>query len=155
MSGRDDQRGGGTITLKAFSVFAHNASILVYERFDHVKKQGFYRPLGGKVEFGEYSADTLRREIREETSMEIENIRLLGVLENIFVYNGRTHHEVDFVYDAEFTDKSAYLKGTLGFTEGDLKMTAKWIPVKYFVETGDPLYPGGLVKLLVDTGYLD
>jgi 8-oxo-dGTP pyrophosphatase MutT (NUDIX family) len=143
----------GEITLKAFCVFSYQGAILVYERFDYVKKQGFYRPLGGKVEFGEYSAETLRRELMEETSMVAEEIRLLGVLENIFVYNGKQQHEVDFVYDGVFTDKSIYSRGYLEFVEGKAKMTAKWMPIKEFTEEKHILYPAGLLQLLIEKGY--
>ncbi len=143
----------GEITLKAFCVFSHQGEILVYERFDYVKKQGFYRPLGGKVEFGEYSLQTIRRELMEETSMLAEDIRLLGVLENIFVYNGKQQHEVDFVYDGVFTDKSVYSRGYLEFVEGKAKMTAKWMPIKEFTGGERLLYPAGLPELLIEKGY--
>ncbi len=143
----------GKITLKAFCVFSHQGAILVYERFDYAKKQGFYRPLGGKVEFGEYSFQTIRRELMEETSMVAEDIRLLGVLENIFVYNGKHQHEVDFVYDGVFTDKSVYSRGYIEFVEGKAKMTAKWMPIKEFLGGEHILYPGGLPQLLIEKGY--
>lgn len=138
----------GEIVVKAFCVFSYGDTILVYQRFDHVKKQGFYRPLGGKVEFGEYSAQALRREILEETSQEIEDVRLLGVLENIFVYNGKQQHEVDFVYDASFRDRSLYAQGSLEFVEGKAKMVARWLPLALFLEQKETLYPAGITGLL-------
>ena len=45
----------------------------------------FQRPLGGHVEFGEYAADTLHRELLEEIGQAVTDVRLLGVLENIFL----------------------------------------------------------------------
>jgi ADP-ribose pyrophosphatase YjhB (NUDIX family) len=50
----------------------------------------FHRPLGGHVEFGEYAADTVRREFVEEISQELAEVRLAGVLENIFTWGGTT-----------------------------------------------------------------
>ncbi len=41
--------------------------ILVFEDFDTVKQQFYYRPIGGTVEFGEKTTDTLKREVMEET----------------------------------------------------------------------------------------
>src|SRR5690554_5947302 len=38
---------------------------------------------GGKVDFGETIIDALKREIREETQLELENIRFAGVRELI------------------------------------------------------------------------
>ena len=50
----------------AICLFSHNGGILVAEGIDAVKGETFYRPLGGGIEFGEYGADTVAREIREE-----------------------------------------------------------------------------------------
>ncbi len=37
----------------AICVFRHHDRILVMEGYDPVKKEHFYRPLGGGIEFGE------------------------------------------------------------------------------------------------------
>lgn len=68
----------------------------------------FHRPLGGHVEFGEYALDTVRREIREEIGQELTSVRLAGVLENIFQWNGVTQHEIVFIFTAGFADEAAY-----------------------------------------------
>ncbi|MEM3794782.1 MAG: NUDIX domain-containing protein, partial [Thermoprotei archaeon] len=103
--------------------------------------------------FGEYSVQALKREILEETHTVVEDVRFLGVLENIFVYNGVQQHEVDFVYDGVFPDESVYSKGRLEFVEGASKMTAKWIPLSKLAQDKQPLYPGGLLQLLKEQGY--
>ena len=56
----------GKIRPLAICVFLHQGRILVSVGYDSVKKQTFYRPLGGKIEFGEPSAETVRRELMEE-----------------------------------------------------------------------------------------
>jgi ADP-ribose pyrophosphatase YjhB (NUDIX family) len=68
----------------------------------------FHRPLGGHVEFGEYAAETVRREFREEIGQELTEVRLAGVLENIFEWDGATEHEIVFIYTAAFADAAAY-----------------------------------------------
>src|SRR5256714_15328548 len=68
----------------------------------------FQRPLGGHVEFGEYALDTVRREFAEEIGQELTGVRLLGVLENIFGWRGRTEHEGVFIFTAAFAVPSAY-----------------------------------------------
>ena len=68
----------------------------------------FQRPLGGHVEFGEYALDTVRREFREEIGQELTDVRLLGVLENIFGWRGGTEHEVVFIFAAAFASAAAY-----------------------------------------------
>lgn len=133
----------------AICVFRNEGRILVAEGVDPVKEQVFYRPLGGGVEFGEYSAEAVVREIREELGAEVRDVRLLGVLENVFTYNGEQGHEVVFVYDAEFAQQSLYKTEQLrGHEEGIGAFEAVWKPVSDFVSGSPPLYPDGLLELL-------
>src|ERR1700727_2924498 len=68
----------------------------------------FQRPLGGHVEFGEYAMDTLHREFGEEIGQRLTGVRRLGVLENIFSWQGGTEHEVVFIFSAALADEAAY-----------------------------------------------
>lgn len=134
----------------AVCLFRHDNRILVSEGFDTVKQDYYYRPLGGGIEYGEMSSDALVREIREELDAEIENVRLLGVLENIFVYDGEQGHEIVFVFDAEFADKSLYRRDEIdGYEqEADLKFKAKWFPLEKIEQTSGRLVPEKLAELL-------
>ena len=55
----------------AICIFRKNDRILVAEGYDPVKNEHFYRPLGGGIEFGEYSEQTIRRELMEEIGAEV------------------------------------------------------------------------------------
>jgi ADP-ribose pyrophosphatase YjhB (NUDIX family) len=68
----------------------------------------FHRPLGGHVEFGEYAADTARRELEEEIGQQITGLQQVGVLENIFDWSAVRQHEIVFVFAASFADEAAY-----------------------------------------------
>lgn len=131
-------------------LFRREGRILVSEALDSAKGDHFCRPLGGGVEFGEYSREALVREIREEVSAEIENLQLLDVLENIFIYEGERGHEVVFVYDAEFQDKSLYEKAELPVYESeiDLRTTARWYSPEELEAKGTRLVPEGLAGLI-------
>jgi 8-oxo-dGTP pyrophosphatase MutT (NUDIX family) len=115
------------IRIVALCVFEVDNRILVFEGFDSVKGITFYRPLGGGVEPGETSKEAIIREMREETGQDIENARLLGVLEEIFTLEGKPDHQIFFVYDAEFIDKSLYQQTVIPVQEdNDEVINAIW-----------------------------
>lgn len=53
---------------------------------------------GGRAEFGESAADTLRREMREELGLDVDIGRLLWIVENFFTFDARRYHEVGFYF---------------------------------------------------------
>jgi len=134
----------------AICLFRRGARILVSEAYDSSKQEYFCRPPGGGVEFGEPSRDAVRREIREELGAEIEGLELLGVLENIFLYEGAEGHEIVFVYDAHFTDKRMYeLDELQGYEqEIDARFVARWYTPDELREKNVRLVPEGLTELL-------
>ncbi|HIK44474.1 MAG TPA: NUDIX hydrolase [Leptolyngbyaceae cyanobacterium M65_K2018_010] len=100
--------------------------LLVHEGYDSVKQVGFARPLGGGIDFGETSAAAVVREIREELGAAITAVRLLGIVESIFDYEGKPGHEIVFVYDGRFVDESLYGQEELAVVEGKRQFTAVW-----------------------------
>ena len=92
----------------ALAVFRDGSRILVEDNAAWDRRDWFYRPPGGGVEFGERAEDALRREMHEEFNAEVTDVRLLGTLESIFDYHGQQGHEIVFVFDARFADASHY-----------------------------------------------
>ena len=135
----------------AICVFRNNDRILVAEGFDEVKNQKFYRPLGGTIEFGEYSDETVRRELLEEIQAEVSDLRYLGTLENIFTFNGKNGHEIVFVYDGKLADQALYEKDLLHGDELGTSFEAVWIDLREIGPGSPPLYPTGLAELLNET----
>ena len=131
-------------------LFRNGAKILVSECFDSEKQDYFCRPLGGGIEFGESSQEAMLREISEEIGTEVENLNLIKVIENIFTYEGKQGHEIVFVYDAEFVDKSWYEKEELTCYESSIntKFTAKWVSLAEIKNKNIRLVPDGLANLL-------
>src|SRR5262245_48772124 len=116
---------------------------------DRVSGGRIFRPLGGGVEFGETAAEAVRRELREELGAGLTNVELLGVLENIFTWEGRPHHEVAFVFGAELLDRSLYGRDQLGkILDADEEVS--WQPLSLFTQPSPPvpLLPPGLLGLL-------
>ena len=132
----------------AICVFQHQDKILVFEEYDFVKKQIFYRPLGGGIEFGETGAETIRREMMEEMNVEVTNLKYLGTLENIFVFNGKTGHEIVQVYDGRLVDPGMYEQAEMSALETDgNQMCVLWKRLDEF-NSESPLYPDGLLEML-------
>jgi ADP-ribose pyrophosphatase YjhB (NUDIX family) len=106
----------------------------------------FHRLLGGHVEFSEYAIDAIHREFGEEIGQRLTGVRLLGVLENIFQWQGATAHEVVFVFRAAFADPAAYEIEEQPIRDrpagGDRVM---WRPAG---AVDPPLYPDGVPGLV-------
>jgi len=125
-----------------------DGAILVAPGYDKVKQQRFYRPLGGEVEFGERAEEAVRREIREELGAEIEDVKLLGVTENIFTFLGAEGHELVWIFEARLTNRTLYEQEVVICDEGGAAFEAHWVSLSLF-EAGDaPLYPDGLLEML-------
>ncbi|MBT2659989.1 NUDIX domain-containing protein [Bacillus sp. ISL-45] len=139
----------GVIRPLAICLFKKGESILAAEGYDSVKKDYYYRPIGGGIEYGEKSLDALKREVHEEISAEIKNMNYLGTIENIFTFNGELGHEIVVVYEAEFVDKAFYDLETFTGKEDDGSIfSLKWIPVSEFGSGKLRLVPDGLLDLI-------
>lgn len=133
----------------AICIFRNQNKILVTQAFEPIKNQVFYRPVGGGIEFGEKSEDTIRREIMEELKQEVTELHYLATIENIFVYNGETGHEIVQVYDGKFNNAELYKQAELiGFEEGAGEFRAVWKNIEEF-SLQSPLYPDGLQEMLL------
>ena len=142
----------GHIRAIVICVFRDGSRILVGDGYDPTKRQVFYRPPGGGIHFGESSESALRREIREELGVEIRNPGLLGVLENLFTFDGEQGHEIVFVYDAELEDRSLYeLETFQGFESNGQIFSALWIDLDSLGPESPPVYPQGLIELLASS----
>ena len=135
----------------AICVFRNNNRILVAEGYDPVKKDTFYRPLGGGIEFGEKSEDTVRRELMEEINAEVGDVWYLGTLENIFVFNGTPGHEIVQVFDGVLKESGLYDQTVIVGKEAEIdeSFTAIWKNIDEFGEGKSILYPTGLLELRI------
>ncbi|HXZ83634.1 MAG TPA: NUDIX domain-containing protein [Acidimicrobiales bacterium] len=116
--------------------------ILVSNSRDEVADMGFQRPFGGGVDFGERGEEALRRELREELGVALGTVRLTGVVENLFVFEGSPGHEILLLYDSEFADSSLYARDVFTGIEARPKIGV-WRDLDNS-EDDVPLYPPGL-----------
>ncbi len=133
----------------ALCIFRRNNELLVAEGYDSRKNETFYRPLGGGIEFGEYSWDAVRREIREEISEEIKNLSFLGTTENIFEHEGIPGHEVIFLFEGDFARSYVYEQDEImGIEDNGEDIRVMWKPIEAFQKGKLILYPDGLTEML-------
>lgn len=105
------------IRAHVLGVFMRGEEMLACRITLHDESLKGYRAPGGGIEFGEHSTTALAREMREELGQEINIIKLLGVSENIFTYEGHPGHEISFIYLAEFTNPEVYKQEKVPYTE--------------------------------------
>lgn len=137
------------IRSAVMGIVRNGDKILIAEGYDSVKKEVFFRPLGGGIEFGEKGADALKREILEELKLEINDIKYKNLIENIFTWEGSRGHELVLVYGFSFSDNSVY--NNEHFEIYDIKdenVKVYWKHISDFKTKNDILYPVGLLELL-------
>ncbi|WP_046213555.1 NUDIX hydrolase [Paenibacillus wulumuqiensis] len=138
------------IRAVALAIIRRNKDqILVQEIISPDCSTTFYRPIGGTIEVGENSQVTLVREIKEELNQEVEEPNLVAVIENIFKVE-EIGHEIDFIYEAEFKDRTLYNREEFEGIEGKELFKAIWKPINDFVKTEESikLVPDGLLEFL-------
>ena len=88
------------LNIRAAVIIIHNNKILVHKNInsDHCTL------IGGRVEIGEDSESTVKREVQEELNKEIEITGYVSTIENFFELKGEKFHEILFIHKAEFTN---------------------------------------------------
>ncbi|QWU47206.1 MULTISPECIES: NUDIX hydrolase [Bacillus] len=131
---------------KAFGIVIHRNRLLVQEY--NTGAETYYRPLGGSIELGEKSANTVIREFKEELHTEVEIIDYLGCLENIFPLDGAIGHEIIQLYSLRLLDTSLYEMEIMNIKDEQTASYAKWIPSTAFIQKEKVLYPDGIIKYI-------
>jgi 8-oxo-dGTP pyrophosphatase MutT (NUDIX family) len=145
----------GPIRVIAICVIRKADRWLVVDGNDPATRRRFCRPLGGGIHTGERSQAAVVRELREEIGMEVSYLCFRGVLENLFDLDGRTHHEIMFVYEGRFVNDLAYEREEfLVHADSGETLRARWRPLSDFTpET--PLVPAGILRLFGGDLYED
>ena len=128
------------IVVKALCIIEQGRKLLLCKSYDNVKKEIFFRFVGGTVNFGEKSEEALRREIREELNSEIENLKFITVIENIFTYEGRKKHEICFLYKGDLARKDLYYKNVIPILDHK-GFPAEWVSISDILGGKVMLYP--------------
>jgi ADP-ribose pyrophosphatase YjhB (NUDIX family) len=138
----------GEIRPIVICIFRHKDRLFVTEGYDSFKKETFFRPPGGAVEFGERSRESIVREIREEMGVQIRDLSYIGMIENIFTYDGKPGHEIVLVYEANFVDSLLYKLKSVRLKDNGDWLVAMWKALTDFRSGSAVLYPDGLLDFL-------
>lgn len=136
------------LNIRAAGIIIHNNKVLCHKNInsDH------YCIIGGRVEIGEDSATTVKREIKEELGKEIEIIGYVGTIENFFEMNNLKYHEIMFVHQVEFKDKEdKKIEYTLKNIEGKEYLQYEWIDLEKIEEY--PIWPKAIQKILKENKF--
>ena len=119
-------------------IVVHDEKLLMVKRATP-PAQGLWTVPGGRVELGEYMVDAVRREVREETGLDVE----VGELAGMFEVLGDPHY---VIFD--------FLAAPTGATEvaaADDASEVRWVPLD---EVGDLECTPRFVELLTAWGVL-
>lgn len=131
------------LNIRAAAIIIHNNKVLVHRNInsDH------YALLGGRVEIGENSEETIKREVIEEIGKEIEITGYISTIENFFEMKGSKYHEIMFVYKAEFKNKEDQkISDTIKNIEGKDYLHYEWLDLSKIEEY--PLRPQVMKEVL-------
>jgi len=105
----------------------------------HENPLGYHRLIGGSVELGETHQEAIIREVDEELGARIIGLTHLGVVENIFRFNGEIGHEIVALYSGALDPMPAEDGGTLTESDGSV-VPVVWRPFED-ADVAVPLYP--------------
>ena len=131
------------LNVRAAAIIIHNNKILTHKSTN----KGHYALIGGRVQIGEDSETTVKREIMEEMGKEIQLTGYVSTIENFFEMQGEKYHEIMFVHQAEFVnEEDKKIEETLNNIEGKDYLKYEWIELDKIEEY--PLRPEIIKKVL-------
>lgn len=136
------------LNVRAAGVIIHNNKVLVHKNInsDH------YALVGGRVEIGENSVDTIKREIKEELGKNIEITGYISTIENFFEMKGSKYHEIMFVHKVEFVDEDdKEIEYTLKNIEEKDYLKYEWLELDKIEQY--PLWPKAIQEVLKENKY--
>lgn len=131
------------LNIRAAGIIIHNGKVLVHRNLE----SNHYALVGGRVEIGEDSISTLKREIQEEMGKDIEILGYVATIENFFEMDNSKYHEIMFVHRAEFSnEEDKRIEDTIKNIEGNDYLQYEWVELDKIDET--PILPKVIKKVL-------
>ena len=114
------------LNIRAGGLIIHNNKILAHK---NVNKDHYCIP-GGRIELGENSENTIKREIQEELGKDIDILEFSSTIENFFYMNEKKYHELYFLYKVEFKNEDdKKIDYTMHNKEGKDYLQYEWLDI--------------------------
>ena len=136
------------LNIRAAGIVVHNGKVLLHRNLE----SNHYALIGGRVEIGEDSATTLKREINEELGKDIDITGYVSTIENFFEMEGSKYHEIMFVHKIEFSkEEDKQIEQTLKNLEGKENLQYEWIDINEIDQY--PILPKAVKSILKESNY--
>lgn len=114
------------LNIRAGGLIIHNNKILAHK---NINKDHYCIP-GGRIELGENSETTIKREIQEELGKDIDILKYSSTIENFFYMNEKKYHELYFLYRIEFkNEEDKKIEYTMHNMEGKDYLQYEWLDI--------------------------
>jgi ADP-ribose pyrophosphatase YjhB (NUDIX family) len=138
---------GGDFIAELLASRFHDGAVLVHRAGD----EPFWTLPGGRAEIGETAEQTIRREMREELSTDVEVRQLLWFIENFFEYDGLSYHEVALYFLIRFpVGSTPMVRNVFDVLDGATPLHFRWVPLEGEALVNLPLLPSFLSSGLTD-----
>ncbi|TVR16551.1 MAG: NUDIX domain-containing protein [Balneolaceae bacterium] len=134
---------------RACAVIVSDEYILLAKHNSPTREEPIWMPPGGGIQFGEPAKEALIREVKEETGLIVEPIRLIWIHE----FLEDPYHAIEFYFECSIAGGALKLGEDPEHTsENQILLDLKFIPFK---ETGSiSLYPSFLKESCKNNGKL-
>ena len=114
------------LNIRAGGLIIHNNKILAHK---NINKDHYCIP-GGRIELGENSETTIKREIQEELGKDIDILKYSSTIENFFYMNEKKYHELYFLYRVEFkNEEDKKIEYIMHNMEGKDYLQYEWLDI--------------------------
>lgn len=119
------------LNIRAGGVIIHNNKVLAHR---NINKDHYCLP-GGRIEIGESSEQTIKREMQEELGRNIEINGYIATIENFFEMEKKKYHEIYFLHRIEFEkEEDKKIDYTMHNVEGKEYLQYEWLDLEKIEE---------------------